>query len=354
MNAPDGLKIQENVPLAPLTTLKIGGAARFFARAENEKQVVEAARFAEKNSIEMFVFGGGSNVLVSDKGFDGLVLQIALKGISLLRGKETIVYVTAKAGEDWDKFVAFCVKKNLQGVECLSGIPGLVGATPVQNVGAYGQEVSETIVSTRVFDRKTKEILELTGADCKFGYRTSIFNTTEKNRFIVLLVIYALETDGKPKIDYRDLREFFGEKKPNLAETRRAVLDIRRAKSMVIDDRDANSKSVGSFFKNPVVNPEKFAEIQKQAARQEIETVPHFKIDEKNLKIPAAWLIEQSGFRKGFNFGNVGLSTGHALAIVNAGNASAKDVLRLKNTIQSKVKEKFGVELAPEPVFVGF
>jgi UDP-N-acetylmuramate dehydrogenase len=219
MNEPQqGLKIKENVPLAPLTTLKIGGAARFFVRAETESHVTAAFKFAEENGFDLFILGGGSNVLISDKGFDGLVLQIALRGITVKEDS-----VTAQAGEDWDEFVAFCVGRNLAGVECLSGIPGLVGGTPVQNVGAYGQEVSETIVSVRVFDRRSDQILELTNKDCKFSYRTSIFNSTDKNRFIVLAVTYQLKEGGEPKIVYKDLHEYFGEKSPTLEETREAV-----------------------------------------------------------------------------------------------------------------------------------
>jgi UDP-N-acetylmuramate dehydrogenase len=343
------LKIEENVSLAPLTTLKIGGAARFFVRAETESQVAEAFQFAEEHGFELFVLGGGSNVLIADKGFDGLVLQIALKGIS---EKESLI--TAQAGEDWDAFCGFCVENNLAGIECLSGIPGFVGGTPVQNVGAYGQEVSETIVSVRVFDRKSKQFLELTNADCKFAYRTSIFNTTAKNRFIVLAVTYALKQNGEPKIVYKDLCEFFGEHKPSLGETREAVCKIRAEKAMLVRQGGLDSNSAGSFFKNPIVTNDKFAEIVEIAKSYGIESVSSFKTDENAVKIPAAWLIEQSGFHKGYLKGNAGLSTKHTLAVTNRGNASAKDILVLKNEIQLKVKEKFGVELNPEPVFVGF
>ena len=347
--AQKGLKIEQNVLLAPLTTLKIGGAARFFVRAETERAVAEAFKFAEENGFELFVLGGGSNILVSDEGFDGVVLQIALKGISL---KENIV--TAQAGEDWDDFVAFCVEQNLAGLECLSGIPGFVGGTPVQNVGAYGQEVSETIVSVRVFDRKSKQILELTNADCKFSYRTSIFNSTAKNRFIVLAVTYELKVDAAPKIVYKDLREFFGERRPNLRETREAVREIRAAKAMLVRQGGADANSAGSFFKNPVVRTEEFQRIAGLAKSFGVENVPYFKVDEASVKIPAAWLIEQSGFHKGYRRGNAGLSTRHTLALTNRGDATAAEILALKSEIQAKVKEKFGVELNPEPVFIGF
>jgi UDP-N-acetylmuramate dehydrogenase len=352
-----GLKIEENVPLAPLTTLKIGGAARFFASAKSENDVLEAFEFARKNSLEVFILGGGSNVLVADEGFDGLVLQIALKGISTFRENDKTVFAVAQAGEDWDEFVSFCVEKNLAGVECLSGIPGFIGGTPVQNVGAYGQDVAETIAAVRVFDRKTFEIREMTNADCRFSYRASVFNTTDRNRFVVLAVTFALKENGAPKIAYRDLQEFFGERnrpKPTLRETRAAVWQIRAAKSMVIDESDPNSRSAGSFFKNPVVTKEKFLTVGETAKNLGIARAPGFAVDETHIKIPAAWLIEHSGFRKGFCFGNVGISTRHTLALVNLGGASARDVLRFKDEIQRKVKNVFDIELQPEPVFVGF
>jgi UDP-N-acetylmuramate dehydrogenase len=343
------LKIEENVSLAPLTTLKIGGAARFFVRAETENQVGKAFRFAKENAFDLFILGSGSNVLIADDGFDGLVLQIALKGITV---EENLV--TAQAGEDWDDFVAFCVERNLAGIETLSGIPGFVGGTPVQNVGAYGQEVSETIVAVRVFDRKSGEILELSNADCKFTYRTSIFNSTDQNRFIVLAVTYELEAGGEPRIVYKDLREFFGDRKPTLQETREAVRQIRAEKAMLVRQGGLDANSAGSFFKNPVVEYEKFQEIGEIAKSSGIENVPHFKTDESSVKVPAAWLIEQSGFHKGYQKGRAGLSTRHTLALTNRGDATAAEILELKNEIQSKVKEKFGVELIPEPVFVGF
>ena len=342
-------EIQENVSLAEFTTFKIGGKARLFVRTTGETEVIEALKFAEQNDLDVFILGGGSNVLIADEGFDGLVLQIALKGISAFTEKDETVYVTAQSGEDWDEFVGFCVNHNFAGIECLSGIPGFVGGTPVQNVGAYGQEVSETIESVRVFDRKSKEILELTNTDCKFAYRTSLFNTTEKNRFVVLAVTYALKQDGAPKIVYQDLQTFFGDKKPTLTETRQAVLKIRSDKSMVINSKDINTKSAGSFFKNPLVSKEKFAEMCALWG----DAIPHYVVDAKTLKIPAAWLIEKSGFQKGYVKGNAGLSTKHTLAIVNLGNAFARDVLALKEEIQAQVKKQFGVELKPEPIFVG-
>lgn len=348
------LKIRENVSLAEFTTLKIGGEARFFCAAQTEDEVREAIQFAEQKNLQTFILGGGSNVLIADEGFDGLVLQIAHKGISTFQEKGGTLYVTAQAGENWDQFVAFCVEQNLAGVECLSGIPGFVGGTPVQNVGAYGQEVSETIVSVRVFDRKTNSFADLLNWQCDFAYRASIFNTTQKDIYIVLAVTFFLTANGKPHIAYRDLREIFADKNPTLAETRNAVLNIRRAKSMVIDKRDANSKSAGSFFKNPIVSNEKYLKIKERAKLLNIEDVPNFIVDEKCKKIPAAWLIEKSGFHKGFARGQARISKNHTLALVNRGAASAQEIIELMREIQTKVLEVFGISLMPEPVFIGF
>ena len=341
-------ELKENVPLAPLTTLKIGGAARYFVRAETETQVADALRFAGDEDLDFFILGGGSNVLISDSGFDGLVLQIGLKGKAFTREETSSLIVTAAAGEDWDAFVAYCVEQDLAGIECLSGIPGFVGGTPVQNVGAYGQEVAETIVSVRCFDRKTCEFVTLSNADCGFTYRTSIFNSNEKERYIVLSVTYALRHGGRPKVVYKDLIEHFGDRQPSLGEVRDVVLTIRRSKSMVIKETDPNSRSAGSFFKNPVVEISKLEEI-----RADFDRVPHFDFGDK-VKIPAAWLIENAGFNKGFALNNAGISTKHTLALINRGGATAAEMIALKEKIQAAVAAKFGIELHPEPVFVGF
>lgn len=341
------MEILENISLAPFTTLKIGGPARFFVKAGTEVDVVEAFEWAENNGLELFVLGGGSNVLVADEGFEGLVLQVAIT--SKVQSPKPKVEITAGAGVDWDEFVEYCVSQDLAGVECLSGIPGFVGGTPVQNVGAYGQEVSETIVSVRCFDRRSKKIVELSNAECGFSYRKSIFNSTERERYIVLAVKYALIRGGAPKIVYKDLKEYFGGREPSLRETREAVLSIRRAKSMVIDEADPNSRSAGSFFKNPIVPDVKFDEVRSMG----FENVPNFAAGDGFVKIPAAWLIERSGFYKGFRMGNAGISENHSLALVNFGGATAAEIIALKNAIQTGVVEKFGIELMPEPIFVG-
>jgi len=338
------LKIQENISLAPLTTLEVGGPARYFVTAQSEEELVEAFAFARSQNLPVFVLGGGSNIVVSDKGFDGLVVQIALTGISI-DGE----IVTAAAGENWDALVERCISEDLAGFECLSGIPGTVGATPVQNVGAYGQEVSETIVSVRCYDRAIDLFVVLSNADCRFGYRTSAFNTNERDRYVVLSVTYELTHGGKPTIAYKDLLDYFDGGHPSPCEVRKAVLTIRRSKSMVIYAGDENRRSAGSFFKNPVVEMGKLEQI----AGETNKPVPHFQAPNGLVKIPAAWLIEHAGFHKGFTMGSVGISTNHTLAIVNRGGATACEVVELKIRIQAAVFEKFGITLVPEPIFIG-
>ena len=339
------IKIEENVCLAPYTTLKVGGPARYFIRADTERELIEALSYAASESLDVFVLGGGSNILVADSGFGGLVIQIALMGIDA-NGS----VIVAGAGEDWDQFVEYCVANYFAGIECMSGIPGFVGGTPVQNVGAYGQEVSETIVSVRCYDRQKKQIVDLANSDCGFSYRTSIFNTTDRDRYIVLAVTYNLQKRGESKIAYKDLKEHFAGRSPSLRETREAVIKIRKAKSMVIDPTDINSQSAGSFFKNPVVDSPVLDSIR---TKHGYETVPSFPFGDR-VKIPAAWLIENSGFHKGFRHGNAGISQNHSLALVNYGGASAAEIVELKNLIQVGVEAKFSITLQPEPIFVGF
>ena len=351
--------IQQNVPLAPLTTLRIGGPARFFAEARVEDEMLEAFSFAEQQRLPLFILGGGSNALVADEGFPGLVVHVAFKGVSW-RSEGDEVIVRAQAGEDWDELVRQCVERGLAGVECLSGIPGSVGGTPVQNVGAYGQEVSETIVSVRVLDRLAGRFVELSDAECKFSYRASIFNTTARDRYVVTAVTYALKPGGEPAIRYPDLKSFFSNvsTKPSLRLAREAVRTIRARKAMLITPDDPDCRSAGSFFKNPVVISETFSRIEAIARGQNLigdaEQVPHFPAVDGKVKIPAAWLIERAGFQKGYCRGRVGISSKHTLAIVNRGGATAREVTGLMREIQERVAERFGVSLTPEPVFVGF
>jgi UDP-N-acetylmuramate dehydrogenase len=348
----------ENIPLAPLTTLKIGGPARYFVEARDTGEVQEAVTFARSRDLPLFVLGGGSNLVVADAGWPGLVLKVALQGIDQVQpsghDEDGNVLFEVGAGESWDKFVSHAVIARCAGVECLSGIPGSVGGTPVQNVGAYGQEVSETISSVQVLDLKDNQVRELCPEACGFTYRASIFNTTERGRFIVLRVTYALTPGGSPRITYADLKRHFEgrETPPNLAETREAVRHIRALKGMLIIPGDADCQSAGSFFKNPVLSAEQHEDLKQRAAARGF-TVPNYPALETRKKVSAAWLVERSGFAKGFGFGRVGISTKHALAIVNRGGATATDVLALKEQIQHRVEEIWGIRLEPEPVMVG-
>jgi UDP-N-acetylmuramate dehydrogenase len=351
--------IQENVPLLPLTTLRIGGPARFFAEARDEEAMLAAFLFAEQKSIPLFILGGGSNALVADEGFPGLVVHLALKGVTW-RDEGDNVVVTARAGEDWDGLVSQCVERDLAGIECLSGIPGSVGATPVQNVGAYGQEVSETITAVRAFDRLAIKFTELSNDQCQFSYRASLFNTTARDRYVVTAVSYALKPHGEPAIRYPDLKNFFSNVStgPSLGLTREAVRGIRAQKAMLITPDDPDCRSAGSFFKNPIITSGAFARIKEIVRERQLigvaEEVPNFPAGDGKLKVPAAWLIERAGFHKGYNRGAVGISSKHTLAIVNRGGATAREVIGLMKEIQERVAERFGVPLAPEPVFVGF
>jgi len=347
----------ENIPLAPLTTIKIGGPAKYFVDARDIGEVQAAIAFANSRDLPLVVLGGGSNLVVADAGWPGLVLKISLLGIDqqARHDDDGKVLFDTGAGESWDKFVSRAVMARCAGVECLSGIPGSVGGTPVQNVGAYGQEVSETIASVLVLDLKDGQVRELCREACEFGYRTSIFNTTERGRFIVLRVTYALTPDGKPHISYSDLKRHFEgrETTPDLAETREAVRHIRALKGMLIVPGDPDCQSAGSFFKNPVLSEEEHDDLKRRAASRRL-TVPSYPALETRKKVSAAWLVEHSGFAKGFASARVGISTRHALAIVNRGGATAADVVALKEQIQQRVQEIWGILLEPEPVLVGF
>lgn len=346
--------LQENVPLSPLTTFRIGGPARFFVEAHTHTEVSEAVVFANSRGLPLFVLGGGSNLVVSDNGWPGLVLKPSIKGTDRRDERERTLF-TVGAGESWDDFVARAVSANCAGVECLSGIPGSVGGTPVQNVGAYGQEVSQSIESVEVFDRKDGKIRELCNEACGFSYRSSIFNTTERGRFIILRVTYELQLGGEPHLEYADLRRYFEGRSasPILAEVRSAVREIRAGKGMLIVEGDSDSRSAGSFFKNPILSETQSADLRKRAEAQGV-TVPSYAALAQNHKVSAAWLVEHSGFARGYSQGHVGISTKHALALVNRGDATAAELVSLKEQIQSRVEELWGIRLEPEPVFVGF
>lgn len=349
-------ELQENIPLAPLTTFKTGGPARYFIDARTEADVVAGVTFATEKNLPLFVLGGGSNIVVADQGWPGLVLKISIPGMQLLEepGSWTLC---AGAGENWDAVVALAVSHNCAGIECLSGIPGTAGGTPVQNVGAYGQEVAETITSVRVLEIATGKILELSATECAFSYRTSIFNSTERGRYIVLQVTYKLIPDGLPRIEYADLKKHFAgfSGTPGLQQTRDAVRAIRHTKAMLIVEGDEDCRSAGSFFKNPLVSPAGALRIEELAGqRVPGKKIPRYPGENGTVKLGAAWLVEQAGFQKGYARGAAAISRKHTLAIVNRGGAKAADILALKDEIQQRVFDVWGVRLVPEPVFVGF
>ena len=357
------MTIQENVPLAPLTTLQVGGAARYFAELKREDDVREAAQFAKTRDLPLCVLGGGSNLVIADSGWPGLVIRIAIGGITSPRTTDAMgnaVLFSVGAGVNWDDFVAQAVAQNCAGVECLSGIPGSVGGTPVQNVGAYGQEVADTIESVRAFDLRNPDLKEdrivvLPKPACGFRYRASIFNSTERGRYIILRVNYRLKRGGAPSLKYADLQKHFAERKtpPSLAETREAVREIRRSKGMLIVPGDDDCRSAGSFFKNPVLSEAQFKDLAARAAAKGLE-IPSYPALDAQKKVSAAWLVEHSGFSKGYAVGAAGISHKHALALINRGDAKASDMVGLKDEIQHGVQEAWGILLEPEPVFVGF
>jgi UDP-N-acetylmuramate dehydrogenase len=315
--------------------------------------VREAIAYAKSRNLPLFILGGGSNLVVSDAGWPGLVLKVSLLGINHRHGHGT-AYFDVGAGEDWDSFVAATVQHHCAGIECLSGIPGSVGGTPVQNVGAYGQEVAETIDSVVALDVESGEEEEFEKSDCGFGYRSSIFNTSARGRYVILRVTYALVHDGHPRLAYADLQKHFaGRGEPTLAEVREAVRQIRASKGMLLTPGDPDARSAGSFFKNPVLTENEFESLKRRAAARGLE-IPNYPALAARRKVSAAWLVEQSGFSKGFGNGHVGISRKHALAIVNRGGATSAEVIQLKNEIQARVQQQWEIQLEPEPVLLGF
>jgi len=345
------MQLQENVSLAPLTTIGIGGPARFFFQAQNVDDVAAGLQWARARNLPIFLLGGGSNLLISDDGFPGLVIRLDLRGITVESEDHGIAMVKVAAGEPWDGFVRFAVQRGWAGIECLSGIPGSTGATPIQNVGAYGQDVSETIARVEALDRTTDRVVWFTNEECRFGYRSSLFKNIERDRYIVLSVTFRLRIGGSAAVKYPELQKYVEERGITLEDlvgVRDAVLAIRKRKGMVLDPSDPDTRSDGSFFMNPVLTAEQYAHFREAAP-----DAPHYPSGE-DVKLSAAWLIEHAGFGKGFAHGNVGLSSKHTLAIVNRGGGTAAEVVGLVRMIQESVRQRFGVPLHPEPNFIGF
>lgn len=343
------MEVLENISLAPFTTFGIGGPARWFVEAASEGEIAEATEWARRCDVPLFVLGGGSNLLVADTGFNGLVVHVALRGIAMEQGT-----VRSAAGEPWEHCVQRSLDASWAGLECLAGIPGTVGGTPVQNVGAYGQEVAPVIERVRAFDIEERSFVELGAAECDFSYRRSRFNTFDRGRFIVTRVDFRLTPGGAPTMRYPELRRAVETAHPDgqasLAEVAAIVRRIRQSKGMLLVEDDCDCRSAGSFFKNPEVSIELF---QRIAARSTA-APPSFPAGAAGyVKIPAAWLIEQAGFTKGYSLGNAGISSRHTLALVNRGGATAGEILALAEKISAAVEARFGIRLEREPVSLG-
>lgn len=351
------MKILENITLKPLTTIGTGGQARFFLACTSNEQIIEGLQFAKSNGLKVLVLGGGSNVLISDDGFQGLVLHVNTQGASF----DNNGLVNVSAGVKWSEFVQSCVDKELSGIETLAGIPGLVGATPIQNVGAYGQEVANVIEAVHAIDKLTLAPRTFSAKDCRFGYRQSRFKADDLDKFIITSVTFRLSRTQDPKPLYEELKAALEADPAWLTATRSQrlilmsahVIKIRAAKGMVIDPNDPDTKSVGSFFMNPVVNQLLKEKVEGIAATEKSVRpfVAHL-VGNNLWKLSAAWLIESSGIKKGQVLRGARISTKHVLALTNPGLASTKDILDFADVIAGKVEQKFGVRLEREPVLV--
>ncbi len=357
MSVPVSDRIERDVPLAPRTTLELGGNARFFVRARSDGDVLDALIWAQQQSVPATVLAGGSNLVVADAGFDGLVIDLRTRGIVQQRSDRG-VEITAAAGEPWDGFVEYAVSLGLAGIECLSGIPGRVGATPIQNVGAYGQEVADTIRLVRLLEPSTGLIYTLGASDCGFAYRDSRFKH-EPARFMVLDVTFELVPGPPSPPRYAELQKALaGVTQPSLHEVREMVIALRRAKSMVIDANDENRRSAGSFFTNPIVTDAQLFDVTERALSAGVikdrNEVPTYPASPGHVKLAAGWLVERAGFHKGMRRGAVGVSSRHALSLVHHGGGTTQQLIDLAREIVAGVQSRFGVMLKPEPVCLGF
>ncbi|MDH6578384.1 UDP-N-acetylmuramate dehydrogenase [Kitasatospora sp. MAP5-34] len=343
------MQVLENAPLAQLTTLRLGGPARRLVTATTDAEVVAAVRAADEAGEPLLVIGGGSNLVIGDAGFDGTVLRIATTGFDLDGSTLELA-----AGEVWADAVSRAVDQGLAGIEFLAGIPGSAGATPVQNVGAYGQEVSGTITDVVAYDRETRETVTLTNDECAFSYRYSRFKAAP-DRYVVLRVRFALEDAGgqSSPVKYAEVARTLGvaaDQRVDLRDAYATVLRLRAGKGMVLDPADHDTWSAGSFFTNPILTPDQYAAF---LTRLDGRTAPAYPGPDGSTKTSAAWLIDQAGFEKGYGSGPATLSTKHTLALTNRGGATTADLLALAREIRDGVHAAFGVELVNEPVTVG-
>ena len=350
------VNLQEQVALAPYTTFKIGGPARYFVRATTESELLEAVRFAQERRLPLSALGGGSNLLVADSGFAGLILQGALGGELRVEHIADSIDFHVPAGFDWDEFVRATCDQGLSGVECLAGIPGMVGGCPIQNIGAYGQEVAQTIAAVRVLDLQSLRFHSLSAAECGFAYRQSRFNTDARGRFLITEVTFRFDPRARPNLTYAELQQTFaGQPDPTPRQVYDAVRLIRARKGMLIDPAhpDPDTRSAGSFFKNPVVPSSTFERVA-SALGLAPTGIPHWPAPAGQIKLAAAWLIERAGFPRGFELGPVGISSRHTLALINrTGSATCADLLQLRDQIIAETTRRFGIPLEQEPVFLG-
>ncbi|MBN1652999.1 MAG: UDP-N-acetylmuramate dehydrogenase [Deltaproteobacteria bacterium] len=352
------IAVREDIPLAPYCSLELGGTARFFVSVNDSAELIEAFKWADRKRLRVVILGGGTNLVVADQGFDGLVIKMEMKGVTIKR-QGSYTKLTASAGEAWDRLVEFSVREKLAGIECLSGIPGLAGSTVVQNVGAYGQEVSQSVVEVVVVDRRTRRERTLQPLECGFDYRASWFKKNPHSMAIVS-VSFALRPDGAATLTYPELISEFRAKSglPSLLHVREAIIDLRRSKSMLYEIGDENRRSVGSFFCNPILSRQEARKISRFAVERSLirteEEIPLYSYDQGRVKLSAAWLIEAAGFSKGYRDGNVGISSRHALALVHHGGGTTSELIDFANLIRRTVKRLFGILLRPEPTFLGF
>ncbi len=353
--------VQKDVDLAPKTTMQVGGKARYYAEVEREEELLEILQWSQKKGLSPWILGGGSNVIIADAGIDGLVLRYLQREKRLLEESPHDVILEVSAGHSWDALVSFCVEHGWSGLEALSGIPGNVGAAPIQNIGAYGAELSDVFLGAHLLDLKTLKKEFFTLKDAQFSYRESRFKRMERGSFIILKVRLKLKKSLVNGVRYGELKRYLVEHFPEEGEIfrieaiREAVLRLRRKKSMLWDSKDPNSRSVGSFFINPILEEEEFRLLEKKASKGEIkEKIPFYPLKNGRRKVPAAWLIERSGFPKGWRRGKVALSSKHTLAIVNRDSATAEEIVNFALHIQQKVEKIFGIRLQAEPNFWGF
>jgi UDP-N-acetylmuramate dehydrogenase len=368
------VEVTQKVLLADYTTLRLGGPAGRFVTAGSEDELTSLVRAADADGEPVLVLGGGSNLVIADEGFPGTVVQVGAVGVEFAADGDAVA-VTAAAGENWDGLVERCIAEGLSGVECLSGIPGLTGATPIQNVGAYGQEVAQVISSVSVYDRLLDSAVRMPASECDFGYRTSVFKrragagrgaelnpAAATGRHVVLSVTFRLRADSlSAPVRYGELSRRLGiaeDSRVPLADARAAVLQLRRGKGMVLDAADPDTRSAGSFFTNPVIPASQFADVAARYAARAgggAAAVPHWAEGDGMIKLSAAWLIEQAGFSKGYPAAAAGarISTKHTLALTSPGGGSTADLVRLARQVRDGVLEAFGVRLLNEPALVG-